>query len=817
MSTPDFRSSSGNEAPTTRQALELQMQAVIDAFYEEIGGLVTGLLPAGTFDASSGQFPENSYHGTFYFVSVPGSVDGEVFAVGDWLVPLVDEASTSTFTGQWVRGDYSKIVPPIYRDVLSLRSSQEAARGAGAIWKTTSGFRYLEVASDAKEVDYHLTTESSAPVKLAYQPDQEVNILALGSLEDGGDISRTMRRAAAAFPGKILRLPPGSYSAATPLELGDLDRSLIRAEGAHIRVEEDIPFVRVAPPEWEAVQKIAPVEAKDYWGARKTITCQDGSAYKHGDFVKLVSDDKMASTRPGTWGQDYRMGFMAVVAEIRGNSLILDRPIPPSWGLVRNPSVGRLPRRRLHWKGGVIGYESGHEARWTGNAMILYGISDLQIDVEIEHAYNAAIRALGCFEPRITAVGRDLRNDQDNGQYGYLVSDGGQGANIKVIAGRNRHAYTTSQAAVEEDSSSLLGYGPACFAQVTGQSHGNTQAGFDTHHGSAWISFNDCIVSGGADGGGQFVFRGVGHRLVNGRGFNGKNGILIFSEKGVSSLTRDIDIISSNIDVDDNALRVEHAHANIENCTFRSRKYANAVSVDRGELKIRGYTKIQPGGPSEKDQRCAIEVINGTLDARGTEIEVELSEVPRGANNYGVVYVGGGLGSTLTGGTWRVTNDTPLTAFLYSDRFAGRHKIGGGDLKIITERNDIYPDGTMMEIGAFRSGFTASWKWRSEAGGASSGYIHSFVGTHGFSPQWFNRGDATVCWSVSSDGQYELGALPYGTFVGQQLIIACDSGKLTLKHGTEFNSQLGGTDIVLTQGTGLSLLWNGSVWLRVAM
>ncbi|SFD73843.1 hypothetical protein [Salipiger profundus] len=817
MSTPDFRSSSGNEAPTTRQALEAQMQSVIDAFYEEIGGLVTGLLPTGTFDASSGQFPESSYHGTFYFVSVPGTVDGEAFAVGDWLVPLVDEASTTTFAGQWVRGDYSKIMPPVYRDVLSLSSSQEAARGPGAIWKTMNGFRYLEVASDAPEVDYHLTTAPPAPVKLAYQPDQEVNILALRSLEDGGDISRTMRRAAAAFPGKILRLPPGPYSAATPLELGDLDRSLIRAEGAHIRVEEDIPFVRVAPPEWEALQKIAPVEAKGYWGARKTITCQDGSAYKPGDLVKLVSDDKMASTRPGTRGEDYRMGFMAVVAEIRGNSLIFDRPLPPSWGLIRNPRVGRLPRRRLHWKGGVIGYESGHEKRWTGHAMILHGISDLQVEVEIEHAYNAAVRALGCFEPRITAVGRDLRNDQDNGQYGYLVSDGSQGANIKVMAGMNRHAYTTSQAAVEENSSSLLGYGPACLAQVTGQSHGNTQAGFDTHHGSAWISFNDCIVSGGTDGGGQFVFRGVGHRLVNGRGFNGKNGILIFSEKGVSSPTRDINIISSNIDVDDNALRVEHAHANIENCTFRSRKYANAVSIELGHLKIRGHTKIQPGGPSKKDRRRTIDVINGTLDARGAEIEVELSEVPRDAKNYGVVYVGGSFGSTLTGGTWRMINDTPLTAFLYSDRFTESHRIGGGGLKLITERNDIYPDGTIMELGSSRSGFTAAWKWRSEEGGASSGYIHSFVGTHGFSPQWLNRGDATVFWSLSSDGQYELGALPHGTFVGQKLMIACDSGELTLKNGAAFNSKLGGNHIVFSQGTGISLVWNGSVWLRVAM
>ncbi|SFE19922.1 ubiquitin-activating E1 FCCH domain-containing protein [Roseivivax sediminis] len=155
MSGPSFELPRSDETPTrtTKEALELAMQSVIDAFYEEIGGIVTGLMPAGAFDASAGSFPADALHGSYYFVSVAGTVDGEVFAVGDWLVPLIDNASPTTFAGNWTRGDYSKVVHRVYDDSTSLAASLEGSRGQGALWETKDGFRYNEVASGA-----HLTT-----------------------------------------------------------------------------------------------------------------------------------------------------------------------------------------------------------------------------------------------------------------------------------------------------------------------------------------------------------------------------------------------------------------------------------------------------------------------------------------------------------------------------------------------------------------------------------------------------------------------------------------------------------------------------------
>ncbi|HBT00557.1 MAG TPA: hypothetical protein DEB47_12015, partial [Citreicella sp.] len=120
------------------------MQAIADALYAELGAIATGLRPAGAWDAASGTFPDGAVRGSYYFVSGAGIMDAQAFAVGDWLVPLVDDASTSSFSGQWVRGDYSKVVKRVYDDVNALVTSTEASRGNSALWQTRGGLSFRE-------------------------------------------------------------------------------------------------------------------------------------------------------------------------------------------------------------------------------------------------------------------------------------------------------------------------------------------------------------------------------------------------------------------------------------------------------------------------------------------------------------------------------------------------------------------------------------------------------------------------------------------------------------------------------------------------
>lgn len=67
------------------------------------GGAVSGEF-RGVWDASSGSFPADVEAASdWYSVSVAGTVDSVAFEVGDVLVALVDEPSTTTFAANWTR------------------------------------------------------------------------------------------------------------------------------------------------------------------------------------------------------------------------------------------------------------------------------------------------------------------------------------------------------------------------------------------------------------------------------------------------------------------------------------------------------------------------------------------------------------------------------------------------------------------------------------------------------------------------------------------------------------------------------------------
>ncbi|MDX8354366.1 hypothetical protein [Cognatiyoonia sp. IB215182] len=91
------------------------------ALRADVAALAVGLSPAGAWDASSGAFPADAAEGTFYVVSIAGTVDGQTFAVGDWLIALVTTPATAIFAGNWTRADYSEVVaaalidPPVFK------------------------------------------------------------------------------------------------------------------------------------------------------------------------------------------------------------------------------------------------------------------------------------------------------------------------------------------------------------------------------------------------------------------------------------------------------------------------------------------------------------------------------------------------------------------------------------------------------------------------------------------------------------------------------------------------------------------------------
>lgn len=131
MPAPIFRLPATGVDPkvTTKQLLESNVNAVLSALYGEIATIATGLNPRGGWDASSGAFPSGSKKGDYWIVSDAGTMDGQGFIVGDWVVALVNNASTSTYAENWFRADYSTVTPKEYATIAELALADDAIDG----------------------------------------------------------------------------------------------------------------------------------------------------------------------------------------------------------------------------------------------------------------------------------------------------------------------------------------------------------------------------------------------------------------------------------------------------------------------------------------------------------------------------------------------------------------------------------------------------------------------------------------------------------------------------------------------------------------
>ncbi|UWR30443.1 hypothetical protein K3758_02620 [Sulfitobacter sp. W002] len=183
MPAPEFTLPTTGTSPkiATRHGLEAGINAVSQALFDQIGAISTGLKPAGNWDASGGSFPSGAERGTYYVVNVAGTVDGAAFAIGDWLIPLVDAPVTGTYAGNWFRGDYSKVVPAKLDSAAAFEAGSDVSRGPGALWETKDGFRYEEVTAGED-----LT--NAAGVKLKAKADKGYwTLKQFGARGDGSD------------------------------------------------------------------------------------------------------------------------------------------------------------------------------------------------------------------------------------------------------------------------------------------------------------------------------------------------------------------------------------------------------------------------------------------------------------------------------------------------------------------------------------------------------------------------------------------------------------------------------------------------------
>lgn len=87
----------------------------LDAIESRVNELDAAVILKGTWDASTGVFAGGgvAQAGWSYIVSLAGTVDGVSFSVNDRLIAITDNASTSTFTNNWFKADYTDLVTSV--------------------------------------------------------------------------------------------------------------------------------------------------------------------------------------------------------------------------------------------------------------------------------------------------------------------------------------------------------------------------------------------------------------------------------------------------------------------------------------------------------------------------------------------------------------------------------------------------------------------------------------------------------------------------------------------------------------------------------
>ena len=161
------------------EALEVQINTALAELSGLVAAGVSGLQYKGGWNAGGGSFPAGTVAGDFYTVSTAGTVNSVAFAKGDWLISLVNGASTSTYAANWSKVEYSGTFPVVYDTVAAMLAGTEPSRGTGSIWEA-DGHRYIEVASGED-----LTTAGG--VDLAVLPGERgYNVRAFGAVGNNG-------------------------------------------------------------------------------------------------------------------------------------------------------------------------------------------------------------------------------------------------------------------------------------------------------------------------------------------------------------------------------------------------------------------------------------------------------------------------------------------------------------------------------------------------------------------------------------------------------------------------------------------------------
>lgn len=343
------------------------------------------------------------------------------------------------------------------------------------------------------------------------------------------------------------------------------------------------------------------------------VATSAAATYKAGDFVRVVSDDRLLGSYPNSGSSGYWRGEVVQIKSVNAitGNITFETPLLDSYPT--NPKIGRYSDTRFNLVGGQWDVEEGHDAEgWNATLFRIAGIAHVFVsDFTSRKNYGPGFQIIGAASGRLQVAMSGYSNNQDLSQFGYCINlQSCTSVAVHGVFGRCRHGVTTTGLLSAPNTGNMESHGATRGCSFSGLGYGDAQAFFDTHHGSEDCLFHDIVVIGEGDSGSGIAVRGRGHRVDNILGRGGRYGINVFTEdeKITDPAHGTKGIILSNCDFRGcllEALVVSDSDVTIEgNCYFSSAKWTVWSNLS-STVRVRGDITLSPGA-AEDATDCVI-------------------------------------------------------------------------------------------------------------------------------------------------------------------------------------------------------------------
>jgi hypothetical protein len=142
----------------------------------------------GTWDASAGTFPGGgtAQAGASYIVSVAGTVNAITWAVGDRIIAILDNASTTTYLNNWFKADYTDAV-------LSVNGATGAVSiTLGGLGATTVGNNIVTLVNPSAVRYIKINSDNTVTARTAAEFLSDIGAQAAGSYLTAANIVATI-------------------------------------------------------------------------------------------------------------------------------------------------------------------------------------------------------------------------------------------------------------------------------------------------------------------------------------------------------------------------------------------------------------------------------------------------------------------------------------------------------------------------------------------------------------------------------------------------------------------------------------------------